>query len=510
MQDYLEISRASDIPNPRERIIYRILEILPGFLSLITLSFALFFSWLRPVWVAIFIILFDLYWTLKVFYLSSHQIVSFRRMRKYLKTDWQEKLKDFPKCKDIYQLVILPMAKENWEVVEETLESLKNCVYPKDKMIIVLAQEESGGEAAEKIGELAQEHYGKCFHRFLVTVHPENLEGEVRGKGSNMAFAGKEIRKTIEKEKIPLKSIIVSAFDIDTKVFPQYFLCLTYHYLTAQNPERSSFQPIPLYHNNIWQSPALTRVVAASNSFWQMMQQEKPEQLVTYSSHSMPAAVFFGVGYPSNVVSDDSRIFWKSFLKFDGDYQVVPLYYPVSMDVVVGKSFGRTILNQYKQQKRWAWGCIEIPYIIFGFLKNKKIPLGRKIFHSLVLLDGFWSWACASLLIFFLGWLPLLLGGEEFNISLLSYNLPRLTGFILTFSMIGMITGALINICFLPPRPKKMSWLKNLSMILQWFLLPFTLIIFGAFPALDAQIRLILGKHLEFWNTPKPRKNYSR
>ena len=510
MQDYLEISRASDIPNPRERIIYRILEILPGFLSLITLSFALFFSWLRPVWVAIFIILFDLYWTLKVFYLSSHQIVSFRRMRKYLKTDWQEKLKDFPKCKDIYQLVILPMAKENWEVVEETLESLKNCVYPKDKMIIVLAQEESGGEAAEKIGELAQKHYGKCFHRFLVTVHPENLEGEVRGKGSNMAFAGKEIRKTIEKEKIPLKSIIVSAFDIDTKVFPQYFLCLTYHYLTAQNPERSSFQPIPLYHNNIWQSPALTRVVAASNSFWQMMQQEKPEQLVTYSSHSMPAAVFFGVGYPSNVVSDDSRIFWKSFLKFDGDYQVVPLYYPVSMDVVVGKSFGRTILNQYKQQKRWAWGCIEIPYIIFGFLKNKKIPLGRKIFHSLVLLDGFWSWACASLLIFFLGWLPLLLGGEEFNISLLSYNLPRLTGFILTFSMIGMITGALINICFIPPRPKKMSWLKNLSMILQWFLLPFTLIIFGAFPALDAQIRLILGKHLEFWNTPKPRKNYSR
>jgi len=510
MQDYLEISRASDIPNPRERIIYRILEILPGFLSLITLSFALFFSWLRPVWVAIFIILFDLYWTLKVFYLSSHQIVSFRRMRKYLKTDWQEKLKDFPKCKDIYQLVILPMAKENWEVVEETLESLKNCVYPKDKMIIVLAQEESGGEAAEKIGELAQEHYGKCFHRFLVTVHPENLEGEVRGKGSNMAFAGKEIRKTIEKEKIPLKSIIVSAFDIDTKVFPQYFLCLTYHYLTAQNPERSSFQPIPLYHNNIWQSPALTRVVAASNSFWQMMQQEKPEQLVTYSSHSMPAAVFFGVGYPSNVVSDDSRIFWKSFLKFDGDYQVMPLYYPVSMDVVVGKSFGRTILNQYKQQKRWAWGCIEIPYIIFGFLKNKKIPLGKKIFHSLVLLDGFWSWACASLLIFFLGWLPLLLGGEEFNISLLSYNLPRLTGFILTFSMIGMITGALINICFIPPRPKKMSWLKNLSMILQWFLLPFTLIIFGAFPALDAQIRLILGKHLEFWNTPKPRKNYSR
>jgi len=506
MQNYLEISRASDLPNLRERIIYRTLEILPGFLSLLTLSFAFFFSWLRPVWVGIFIILFDLYWTLKVSYLSFHQIISFKRMKKHLKTDWREKLKDFPKWRDIYQLVILPMAKENWEVVKETLESLKDCSYPKDKMIVVLAQEESGREEVREIRELAQEYYGKCFHLFLVTVHPQNLEGEVRGKGSNVAFAGEKIKKIIEQEKIPLKNIIVSTFDIDTKVFSQYFLCLTYHYLTAEKPERSSFQPIPLYHNNIWQSPALTRVVAASNSFWQMMQQERPEQLVTYSSHSMPATAFFNVGYPSNVVSDDSRIFWKSFLKFDGDYRVIPLYYPVSMDVVVGENFHRTILNQYKQQKRWAWGCIEIPYVIFGFWKNKKIPLRKKIFHSLVLLDGFWSWACASLLIFFLGWLPLVLGGEEFNVSLLSYNLPRLTGIILTFSMVGMITGALINICFLPPRPKKMGWFKNLSMTLQWFLLPLTLIIFGAFPALDAQIRLILGKYLEFWNTPKLRK----
>jgi len=245
---YLEISRASDLRNLKERIIYRTLEILPGFLSLTTLGFAFFFSWSRPVWAAIFIILFDIFWTLKVSYLSFHQVVSFRRMKKHLKINWQEKLKDFPRWEDIYQLVILPMARENWEVVEETLESLKSSVYPNERIIVVLAQEESGGEEAEKIGKLAQENYGKCFHLFLTTTHPQNLKGEVRGKGSNMAFAGKKIRKIIEQEKIPLKDIIVSAFDIDTKVFPQYFLCLTYHYLTAEKPERSSFQPIPLCH----------------------------------------------------------------------------------------------------------------------------------------------------------------------------------------------------------------------------------------------------------------------
>jgi hypothetical protein len=358
---------------------------------------------------------------------------------------------------------------------------------------------------------MAKSQYGKYFRRFEITIHPENLQDEVIGKGSNVAFASKKAKEIIDEERIPYQDVLVSIFDIDTKVFPQYFLCLTYHYLTSQKSSRISFQPIPVYHNNIWEAPAFTRVVATSNTFWQMMQQERPEQLVTYSSHSMPFKTFLKVGYPKNVVADDSRIFWKAFLKFDGkfdgNYQVQPLHYPVSMDAVTAENLRKTFLNQYKQQRRWAWGCIEIPYILFGFLKNKKISLKKKIFYSLIAIEGFWSWACASLLILLLGWLPLLLGGEEFNITLLSYNLPRLTGAIMAFANVGMITGAAINILFLPPRPKKVSRFRNLSMVFQWLFLPPALIIFGSLPALDTQIRLMLGKYLEFWNTPKIRKN---
>jgi len=44
----------------------------------------------------------------------------------------------------------------------------------------------------------------------------------------------------------------------------------------------------------------------------------------------------------------------------------------------MGENFLKTIVNQYKQQKRWAWGVIEIPYVFLNFLKNKKIPINIK------------------------------------------------------------------------------------------------------------------------------------
>jgi hypothetical protein len=244
-----------------------------------------------------------------------------------------------------------------------------------------------------------------------------------------------------------------------------------------------------------------------SGTFWQMMQQERPEILVTYSSHSTPFTVLDEVGYPKNVVSDDSRIFWKAYLFYDGNYNVLPLHYPVSMDAVLAKNLGKTIINQYKQQRRWAWGCNDIPFMLFGFLKNKKIMLSRKISYSISILDGFWSWATASFLIFFLGWLPLMVGGEKFNITLLSYNLPRTTTNLMRMSMIGMIVSSIISLLILPPKPKKFGKLKNLSIVLQWLLLPITLIIFGGIPSLDAQSRLMFKKYLGFWTTEKIRKN---
>lgn len=509
--DFLNLSRAQDLKNKKDRIIYRFFEVLPGLFSWGTLAGVFILSWLAPVTVAFFIIIFALYWVLKVTYLSFHQISSFKQMRKNLEINWLEKLNNLPSkdWQDIYHLIILPTYKESSQIIRTSLESLVNSDYSKDNLMVVLATEERAGkESQETAREMEKEFSGKFF-RFLITVHPEKISGEVAGKGSNVAWAVEEIRKKILAElKILPEKIIVSNFDIDTRPYPQYFSCLTYHYLTAENPLRVSYQPIPVYNNNIWQAPSFSRVIATSGTFWQMMQQARPEQLVTYSSHAVPLKTLLEIGYPSNLVSDDSRIFWKSYLAYQGNYRVVPLHYPVSMDAVMAKNLFKTIINQYKQQRRWAWGVENIPYLLFGFTRSpsKKIPLSERLSHVFIILEGFWSWATASLLIFFLGWLPLALGGESFSVTLLAYNLPKTVAILMTLAMVGMLVSATISFLILPARPKKYSKIKNLSMVFQWFLLPVTLIVFGVFPALEAQTRLMLARPLGFWVTEKVRK----
>jgi cellulose synthase/poly-beta-1,6-N-acetylglucosamine synthase-like glycosyltransferase len=523
---YLKVSKAADLKSPKERRIYRVFEILPGALAWITLLSVIFLSWTKPVWIALFIIAFDVYWLLKTVYLSLHLRASYRRMKKQMAVDWMERLRSLslrskvPQNKDwqdIYHLIILPMYKESHQVVRATFQAIVNSTYPKDKMIIVLATEERAGQTAREVAQAIKKEFADKFYKFLITVHPQDIVGELAGKGANSTWAARQVKKQIiDPLKIPYQNIIVSCFDIDTQVYPQYFACLTYHYLTAKKPTRSSYQPIPVYNNNIWQAPCISRVVATSGTFWQMMQQQRPERLSTFSSQSISWQALVEVDFwPTNMVSEDSRIFWQNLLYYHGDYRTIPLYYPVSMDANLAPSFFKTAINIYKQQRRWGWGVENVPFLLFGFYKDatsgqrKKISWRKKFHWTWVQLEGFWSWATNALLIFLLGWLPLFLGGQKFNITLLSYNLPRLTRTLMNLAMIGLVGSAIYSTLLLPKRPKEYGLVKGcfkyLGMIVQWILIPMTILIFGAVPGLEAQTRLMLGKYMGFWVTPKKR-----
>lgn len=540
----------------------RFYEILPGALAWTTLILVVVLSWLLPVWISIFIILFDIYWLLKTAYLSLHLRYTFKEMREVMSKDWLAMLKNLPTTNykpqttnwsDIYHLIIFPMYKEPYDVVRESFERLAEANYPKEKLFVVLATEESGGEAAEETARLVKENFEGKFGELLVTKHPSGLSGEIPGKGGNETWAAKEAKRLLidpliardanmanatrmpqigsenshgpfanaiyansqyshefaDSHRLGYENILVSSFDIDTQILPEYFGRLTYVFLSTENNLRAIYQPVPFFTNNVYQAPAIARVISFSSTFWQMMQQARPERLTTFSSQSIPFRMLLDVGYwNTDVVSEDSRIFWQGYLHYHGDFRVVPLQYPVSMDANVAPGLWQTLKNLYKQQRRWGWGVENIPYMLDGFRKDKKISAGKKRYWTFTVLEGFHSWATNSFMIFALGWLPIFLGGTNFRSTLLSYSLPDITRFIIEISMLGIASSAILGILLLPPKPVWFKWYHYGLYILQWAFIPVTLIIFGAIPGLEAQTRLMLGgrARLGFWVTPKHRK----
>lgn len=507
---YINIGRASDLKDRKERIIYRAFEILPGVLIWITLIGMVIFSWLLPIFAAFFIIIFCTYWLLKTAHFSAHLVSGYKKMKKNMETDWEKKLNQLPAVdwKKIYHLVIFPVYKEDFKIMRSSFASLAKARYPKDRIIAVLAIEERAGKETKEMAEKIKKEFGNKFFRFLTTTHPEGIKGEIAGKGSNESWAGKQVKKEIiDQLKILYQNIIVSCFDADTQVYNQYFSCLTYYYLTDPNALRSSFQPIPFYFNNILEAPFFSRVVSSCNVFWQMMQQQRPEKLTTYSSHSMSFKALVEMNFwQTNVVSEDAGAFWKAFLFYDGDYRIIPIHYPLSMDSCVGKNTLATAINQYKQQRRWAWGSESIPYLFFGFFKNSKISFNKKLRYALLLIEAFWTWGTGALLILLLGWLPLTLGGDNFNTTVLSHNLPQITRNLMTIALIGVLACIIVSNLLFRLMPIRLSRRKTLFMMAQWLFLPLSLIIFGTIPAIEAQTRLMLGKYMGFFPTEKFRK----
>jgi hypothetical protein len=526
----------------------RFLEILPGTLTWGTLIGAPVLSYYHPAWVAIYIILFDLYWFLKGGNVAIHLMHSYYALRTHKKIqwlDWLERLQDrksFEKYlseqiqaaptralrnlhrhqlehlkfvpadrkfdyRKLYHLIVVPAYQESLQVLRSSMKSYADAHYQNDRLIFVLGVEERAGEEFLRNAQTLEQEFKNQFGFYLTIIHPDGLEGELKGKGANITYAARQAQKKIDELGIPYEDVIVSAFDADTLVHPNYFSMLSYEFLTAEKPLQTSYQPIPMFHNNIWDTPAIARVIATSSSFWQLVEASRPDRLITFSSHSMSFKTLADVGFwRVDIVPEDSHIFWQCWLHFNGDYRTKPLFTTVSMDAVLGANYLGTLWAQYKQKRRWAWGVTEISYVMPEVIKNKKIPRWKKFLWMERLIEGHYFWATASIMIAILGWLPLIFGGNNFGESVLAVNLPAMTRALMSIATFFLIFSMYINIVLLPKRPDRYPKWKYIAMVVQWVFSPIVSSVFGSAPAIDAQTRLMFGKYMGFWVTPKIRK----
>lgn len=553
--------------NPKERKIQRILEVIPGILTWATLLGMIFFSFFFPLWVAIFVIVFDIYWIYRTIFIAYYSVQGYKKLREGKRIDWWERCQnisnpeayleflrskisgmsaslkeknsmgfferrmlrkeikkqkkylksvsglskiqgDVMDWREIIHVVMLPTANEPADVIEPSIQALADCNFPNKQFIVLLATEEREPEEKRlsKVNYLKNKFEG-VFRDFIVTTHIVR-DDEMKAKGSNATFAAKYLAKYLKERDIDFKKVIFSNFDCDSVAHPEYFAALTYEYITDPKRLQRSYQPLPMYHNNLWDTNAFVRVIVTGSSFWHIFQSTRTEGMVTFSSHSEPFDTLYKVNFwPVNMISEDSIIYWKCFSYYNGDYKVKPIYLPISLDAVLADTYWKTIVNQYKQKRRWAYGIENFPVIMRAITPNKKISLIKKMRVALEMLEGHHSWATSSIILAILGWLPLILGGEVFNQSVMAHNLPFVTRYLMTLAMFGLIISMSLSFLLMPPRPQKYSRWKNVYMLLQWVLVPVIAPFLGSLPSIDSQTRILLGKYFgEFWVTEKMRK----
>jgi hypothetical protein len=404
---------------------------------------------------------------------------------------------------DIYHAVIFTTYKEPYEILYKSISAVADSDFPNNRIILVLATEERAGEEGQRIARKLKEEFEGIFFKFLITVHPQDIEGELKGKGSNAYYAGHRLKELIDELKIDYEKVIVSIFDADTRPSHSYFSCLTYKYILHTDRCFHSYQPIPLYSNNIWQVPFFIRIVAFGSSFWQLIESARPYRLINFSSQALSLKTLVDIDFWDRyIVSEDSRTYYRVFFRYKGKHTCVPIFTPVYMDAIYADTLWETMRNQYFQKRRWAWGVEHFPYLVKEALKHKEIPFFRK--WSLVFrhLEGQVSWASASLLLAFALWWPFLLN-PYFRTSVSFYYLPFLAQRLLMLTWIGLVISGWISTLLLPKQPAGFSTIGRIGVFLSWVFVPISAIFFGAIPAIDAQTHLMFGKYLGFWVTPK-------
>ncbi len=483
----------------------RFFEILPAAIAWFTiLIFPVTASLFFPKFFSYYMIIFITYWLFKTFLMSYRLVLGYRCYKRDMKVDWRKKLERLPNWQDIYHLVIVPTYKEDLEILEASIQSVINSDYPTNKVIYVLATEERDKERGEKIAQSLRSDYGSRVGHFETFIHPKDIPGEVIGKGGNITYSCRNILSYFEGKKINPHNVIVTTMDADNLMDKQYLPCLSYKYLSDPDPVHKSFQPIPMYFNNIWDVPIFARLIAMGSSAWQLIVATRPSRLKNFSAHaqSLEALILTDFWSTSTVVEDGHQ-FWRSYYCFNGKHEVIPMYTPIYQDAVLAGTMKETIREQYLQKRRWSWGVSDIPYVMEHTFHDKQIPFFDRWANALILWDAHISWSTTSIVLSTSSWLPLVLN-NTFHNSVLAFNFPLIYSRMLTIAWIGMVVTLTISTLLVPKYKGKKPFKRILS---DWALTPIVLpisnIIFSSLPAIESQTRLALGKYLEFRVTVK-------
>lgn len=531
-----------EIPRGKRTAKYRFFEILPGLISYGAIILLFILSLIDPVLGAIYLFIMIASTLVKAISVAYRTVQGYNVIKRAERVDWRGRLEDLEHPHEAYErlrddngksyhftahlenlklmaampgeypdstktlhVVIVTAYDEGIEVLRPSVKAIKDSTFPNNRIIVALAYEQRGGEAMKETAKKLHQEFKGVFKDFLLVEHPDGIPGEVVGKGPNLTYAGHFVAKYFEKHHLDKENTIITSLDSDNHVHPKYLDNVAYEFVTHPSRQRLSYQPVSLFMNNIWDAPAPTRIIAVSNSFFNVITTMRPHVLRNFASHSQPLQALEAMDFWSKrTIVEDGHQYWRSLFFFGGDYTVLPIRIPIYQDAVLDETLLKTIKAQFIQVRRWYYGASDVAYVgtkLFCKKEERLVPFWQLFPKFWRLLDGHVTLAILAPIVAFGGWVPMLMNLSAH--TMVGYNLPNVVSIVETFASIGLIITILVSLRMLPPRPAKYRKGKSVLMVLQWVLMPITSILYQSIAAFYAQTRLMLGRYMEKFDVTK-------
>lgn len=470
------------------------------------------FTWtiiLLPVWlspfhpavVAYFIIAFDLYFLYKSLTTAYYASLSYTLIQSFQEAAFYKTVQTIKEAPTINHFIIIPNYQEHLHKLNDTIAAIAQTDYPYKTLHLVLAFEAREKEIEEKAQKL-QEQWKARFADIITVYHPLK-EQEVPGKASNQTCAARVVEAYCHEHGYDVKKTMITICDADSLLPVNYFSYMTFEFL--KDPLRNYhfyWAPVLLY-NNFWQLPFFVRMQATLSSILRLAFLSQKNQLIHVSTYSTNLWLLREVGYwDVDIIPEDWHIYFQAFFKFGDRVKTLPLYTIVNGDAVYSGTVIKTFMNRYEQEKRWAWGVTDIPYLWNNMFTSSHIPMGVKLKKFAYLFETHLLWPTSFFILTVSGWIPPFIN-PVFKRTVLGFLLPRLTGFILTLATAMLVLYIYLDIKLRHKLNQKTRLINLPLFLVQWYLLPVVSFVLSSLPALDAHTRLLFGKKITYKVTEK-------
>ena len=489
----------------------RTLECLPAAIAFFVISALIWGPIFAPVPFAVCILSFHAYWLWRAQMTGIHAFKGYRLLKKYANVDWRERydqdlaagVTSLP-WGAIRHIVIIPNYTESAEKLRMCLDSLCHGEDP-SKIVAVLAMEEREGRNARLKADQLRRTYSGRLGRVMATFHPWGIPGEVAGKSSNENWAARRAKEQlIDREGGTLDHYTITSCDVDTVFDRKYFSCLTYNFATHTQRYRRFWQGPIQYYNNIWQVPAPARLPHALAGLNHLGRLSRGFLRMNFpqSTYSLSLRMADEVGYwDPDIIPEDWHMFLKCYYHLNAEVDVETMYTPVYMDGIRSKTYMRTFINYFEQNRRHAWGCTDIPYAVQLAIDQKSMPLWPRVRRVWALCESHFLWSTQWFLVTMGRLVPVLL--TSIGIASMPDWFQPISHWLLMPCAGTLLLLLTLDALMRPKRPRDFSiWLYPFQYG-QWFAMAVIAFFTTALPALDAQVRLAIGKRMEYKVTEK-------